>query len=156
MSNLIKKPKDFYSALFFIFIGVAVIYISRDYDYGTARRMGPGYFPVWLGSLLIFFSAIMFIRSFFGEHDPVDQLALKPVLLILGGSLLFGLLLRGAGLPIAIIVMVLLGASGAKATRPVPAVLLAVGLAIASYFIFVRGLGQPMPLLGSWFGSWSM
>ena len=156
MTDLIKKPKDFFAAVFFILIGVAVLWISRDYDYGSARRMGPGYFPVWLGGLLIAFSLIMLIRSFVGERDPMDDLALKPVLLILGGSLLFGLLLRPVGLPFAIIAMVLLGAAGAKATRPVPALLLAVGLAICSYFVFVRGLGQPMPMLGSWFGSWSM
>lgn len=156
MSGIIKHHKDFFSGLFFLLFGIAVMYIARDYDFGTARRMGPGYFPTMLGGLLIFFALLLIGRSFFGQHDPVDKLALKPVVLILVGALLFGVLIRPLGLPIAILVLVLLGAAGSKSTRPLPALLLAVGLAIFSVLVFVKGLGQPMPILGSVFGSWSM
>lgn len=155
MTDLIKKPKDFFAAVFFIFIGVAVLVIAQNYDYGSARRMGPGYFPVWLGSLLLVFAAILLLRSFFGERDPMDDMAPKPVILILGGALLFGLMLRPVGLPAALIAMVLLGAAGAKKTKPLPALLLAVGLALFSYIVFVRLMGQPLPILGSLFGAWA-
>jgi hypothetical protein len=155
MSGIIKHHKDFFSGLFFLLFGIAVMYIARNYDFGTARRMGPGYFPTVLGGILIAFSLLLIARSFFGERDPVDRIAVKPVFLILAGVLFFGLTIRWLGLPIAIIGMVLMGSAGSKASRPLPSVLLAVGLALFSVLVFVKGLGQPMPILGSAFGSWS-
>ena len=38
-----------------IAIGAAAIFVARNYPFGTALRMGPGYFPVVLGGLLIVF-----------------------------------------------------------------------------------------------------
>ena len=38
-----------------IAIGAAAMFIARNYPFGTALRMGPGYFPMLLGGLLILF-----------------------------------------------------------------------------------------------------
>ena len=38
-----------------IAIGAVAMFIARNYPFGTALRMGPGYFPMVLGGLLILF-----------------------------------------------------------------------------------------------------
>ena len=42
-------------ALMLIVTGAAAVIIARDYAFGTALRMGPGYFPRVLGGLLVLF-----------------------------------------------------------------------------------------------------
>jgi len=49
----IKNPEDFWAGIMFLGFGVLAVYISQDYPMGTAMRMGPGYFPTYLGALLI-------------------------------------------------------------------------------------------------------
>jgi putative tricarboxylic transport membrane protein len=72
--------------------------------------------------------------------------------LILLGSLSFGLLVRPAGVLIALLVMVLLGCAASNEIRLREALLTAMGLAVGSILIFVYALGLPMPIFGRWFG----
>jgi hypothetical protein len=44
--------KDFLAGLAAFGIGAAVVWGGSDYTFGTPRRMGPGFFPVVLGSAL--------------------------------------------------------------------------------------------------------
>ena len=41
----VKSPQDFGSAIVIMLIGLAGLYFGKDLTYGTAGRMGPGYFP---------------------------------------------------------------------------------------------------------------
>src|SRR5262245_49996076 len=49
----VKSPQDFGSAIVFLLIGLAGLYFGKDLTYGTASRMGPGYFPYLLSWLII-------------------------------------------------------------------------------------------------------
>ena len=79
-------------------------------------------------------------------------LALRPVLLVLGATVLFGLLLRGAGLFVALVVLTMVSASASREFEWGRAVVLAVGLAGFSVLVFVKALGLPIPVIGAWFG----
>ena len=151
MPAFIRNPKDFFAGFLLLLVGIAAFYLAQGYPMGTSRRMGPGYFPTMLAGLLVFLSLILVLRSLFGRREAMAGLALKPAILVLGGALLFALLLRPAGLVIAIVSMVLVGAIGSSRSRPLPALLLASGLAGGSVLVFTIGLGQPLPILGSWF-----
>ena len=48
----IKDAKDFWSGVMFAVFGLAFMVFARQYDMGTAARMGPAYFPTALGLLL--------------------------------------------------------------------------------------------------------
>ena len=48
----IKNQQDFWAGIMFIVIGVGFALFSESYDMGTPARMGPGYFPFWLGVCL--------------------------------------------------------------------------------------------------------
>ena len=82
MNSLIRSPKDFYAALIYLVIGVSTIVIGRDYQMGTAFKMGPAYFPTVLAALLCFIGLISLIRSFVRKGDPIPTFAWKPLLLI--------------------------------------------------------------------------
>ncbi|HEY8554262.1 MAG TPA: tripartite tricarboxylate transporter TctB family protein [Burkholderiales bacterium] len=148
----IRNPKDFWAGLIYIALGLGAMYIAQDYEMGTALRMGPGYFPTLLGGLLALIGLVSLVRSFYSDGEPIGALAVKATLLVCGGTVLFALLLRGAGLVISIIALVLVGSIASVRFRWGTAGLLAIGLAVFCVFVFVRGLGVPMPVLGSWFG----
>lgn len=148
----IRNPKDFWAGLTYIAIGLAALYIAQDYAMGTAVRMGPGYFPKVLGSLLALIGLIALVRSFLRPGEAVGRLAWREALLVLGATALFGLLVRGAGLALSLFVLVLVSAYASRQFRLRPTLLLAVGLAVFSVLVFIKGLGIPLPLWGSWFG----
>jgi len=151
MPGLIRKPKDFFAGLLFLAIALGTLYTAQDYALGSARRMGPGYFPTLLAWGLAGLALILLLRSLFGGREGIDGIAWKPLALVIAGTCAFGLLLRPAGLVAAILAVVLIGAAGSSESRPFSALLLATGLAAGSVLVFVIGLEQPFPLLGEWF-----
>jgi len=147
----IYRPADFWSGLMFLLLGLGAFYMALDYSIGSARQMGPGYFPAALGILLALMGLIQIAISFGGVRQIMSPIAVRPVVMILLASASFAFLLRPAGLLLAIVVAVLLAALASSLSRLWQAVALAVGLATGSALIFVYYLGQPLPLVGSWF-----
>lgn len=146
----IRSPKDFWAGLIYICIGLGAVYIAQDYPMGTAVRMGPGYFPRVLGSVLALIGLISLARSFLRPGESIGRLAWREALLVLGGTVVFGLLVRGAGLALSLIVLVVVSAYASRQFRLRASVLLALGLAVFSVLVFIKGLGIPLPLWGSW------
>ncbi|HQX25981.1 MAG: tripartite tricarboxylate transporter TctB family protein, partial [Xanthomonadales bacterium] len=60
----IKSPQDFWAGLMFIVFGLFFLIVARDYQMGTAVRMGPGYFPTVLGGILAVLGAVVLLTSF--------------------------------------------------------------------------------------------
>ncbi len=148
-----RNPKDFWAGAIYLALGVAVVLIGRNYAIGTAARMGPGYLPTVLGSLLAVFGVAAIGRSFVRPGEPISAFAWKPVVHVLGSIVLFAVLLQPAGLLVALPVMIVVGASASRHTRAnLVSVLALAGIVAFCALVFVKGLGVPMPLLGSWFG----
>lgn len=152
MSSLIRNPKEFWSGVMFVIFGLSAVIIGRDYTMGSAGRMGPGYFPTILGTLLALLGLIAVVRSFVASGEALEKFAVKETFLVLLGVLLFGLLLRGAGLVVSVLLLVMVSAYASSKFEWKSSLLLAVGAAIFCAVVFVLGLGVPMPILGSWFG----
>lgn len=152
MPSLIRNPKDFWSGLIFVSFGLAAVIIGRDYSMGTAGRMGPAYFPTVLGGILTLIGLIAVVRSLVRPGEAIEKFAIKELILILLGVLVFGFIVRGAGLVPAIILLVMLSAYASVKFRVLPSLLLAVGLAVFAVLLFVKALGLPMPVIGPWFG----
>lgn len=153
MSSFIRNPKDFWSGVMFLALGLAAVIIARDYPMGSAGRMGPGYFPTALGWILSGIGAVCVGRSFFTKGEALEKFAFKELFLILVSVLLFGAIVRGAGLAIAIPVLIIASAYASKKFGWVPAIALSIGLTIFSVLLFVKALGLPMPVIGPWFGA---
>ncbi|MNV35059.1 Tripartite tricarboxylate transporter TctB family protein [compost metagenome] len=113
--------------------------------------MGPGYFPLVLGVLLAIGGAVVIFGALtFGApgSDPVGRIAWKPLLLIIGANLVFGLLLGGLptlgvpamGLLIAIYALVVIASIAGTKFSLKTSLILATILAIGSYLTFIVGL----------------
>ncbi|MBI4765719.1 MAG: tripartite tricarboxylate transporter TctB family protein [Deltaproteobacteria bacterium] len=144
--------KDFWTGLIYIFFGSSAILIARGYGMGTAIKMGPAYLPSILGGLLILIGIISLIRSILKKQTPITRITIKGLVLVVFSTILFGFLVRGAGLIVALPILVLVSASASKDFRWIPSILMAVGLTLFCTFVFLKGLGIPLPILGSWFG----
>ena len=60
----IVNGRDFWSGAMFIAIGLGFMIASREYQMGSAVRMGPAYFPTVLGGLLAVLGVAVFVRAF--------------------------------------------------------------------------------------------
>ena len=151
ISSAIRNPKDFFAGAIYSAFGLAAIIIGRAYPMGTATKMGAAYFPTVLGGLLLFIGVIAMVRAFLVNGEAIGKFAFKGAVLVIGATLLFGLLLRGAGLILALLALVLISAYASREFRWGPTLALAFGLIVFCIAVFVKGLGVPLPLLGSWF-----
>ena len=152
MTSVIRSPKDFWTGIIYIVFGLSAVLIARDYGMGTALKMGAAYFPAVLGALLTLIGIISLARSFIERGSPIGGLAFKGLLLVVGSTLVFGLIVRGAGLAIALPVFVIMSAYASVHFRWGPSLALAAGLTLFCVLVFLKGLGVPLPTLGLWFG----
>ena len=109
----IKSQQDFWAGLMFIAIGLGFAWGALNYRFGTSAQPGPGYFPFGLGILLALLGAFTLFESLTIDTDdgePVHAVAWKPMVVILGAIVLFGLLLPRLGLFIALPVLVVTSA----------------------------------------------
>lgn len=152
MPSLIRHPKDFWTGIIFLCLGLAAVIIGRDYPMGTAGRMGPAYFPSVLGGILALLGLIGIVRSFFREGEPLGKFAVKQTALIITGVILFGITVRGAGIVVAIFALVLFSAYASVKFTWKKGIALALGASIFSVIVFVKLLGVPLAVFGPWFG----
>lgn len=149
----VRNPRDFWAGAIYLALAVVVIWIGRNYHLGTAERMGPGYFPTVLGSILALIGVAAIVRSFLRPGEPIGAFAWRPLGLVLGATVLFGLLLPRVGVVASLAVLIVVGALASRNSRlDVKSAAAAAGLIAFCVIVFVKGLGVPMPMLGSWFG----
>lgn len=144
MALQIRRPKDFYSGLIFVVVGVFALVIGRDYSLGTATRMGPGYFPALLGWLLTILGAIIALRALWISGPPVGPIGFRPLVLILAGMLGFAALLEPAGLVVATVTLIGIGCLASSESRLRESVPLTIALIALALGLFVYGLGLPL------------
>jgi hypothetical protein len=129
-------------------IGAWVMAEALSYPMGTARRMGPGYFPTLLGALMAVMGAALALSVLLRDEaarDEDERPDPRALISILAGLAAFALLLPRAGLVPAVVGLVVIAAQGSGQMRPVGALALAVFLAALSWAIFRLGLGLPLP-----------
>jgi hypothetical protein len=95
---------------------------------------------------------ISLVRSFVRPGTPVGRFTFKGLLMVTGATVLFGIIVRGAGLIIAMPVLVIVSAYASHKFTWRTSITMAVVLTASSILIFLKGLGIPIPILGTWFG----
>jgi len=142
----IKSQEDFWAGMMFIGFGLLAIYISREYPFGTASRMGPGYFPTWLGIIMSGLGVAIALGSLKTVGDRVTAFAWKPMILLSLAFLIFGWAIDHIGFIPATAIMVLLGAAAGREFRIKEVIPLVIGLIIGCWALFIKGLELPFPL----------
>jgi putative tricarboxylic transport membrane protein len=149
----IRNPRDFWAGAIYLALAIAGIWIGQDYQLGTSERMGPGYFPSALGSILAIFGVVSIARSFIRPGEAISAIAWRPLAFVLGSTVLFGLLLPRVGVLIALPCLIVVSAFASRNSRfDVTSIAALFGLVAFCVVVFVKGLGVPMPLIGTWFG----
>ena len=155
MLSRFGNAKDLAAGLIFVAIGLAFGSMAIELQLGTARRMGPGYFPFILAIALVVLGAAIAWQGMRQPAQAIGSMPWRALLLIVATPILFGLTLRGVGLVPAIFGVVLISAAASTMSRLVPTILLSVALAIFCAVVFIEGLNLPIRLFGPWlaFGS---
>jgi putative tricarboxylic transport membrane protein len=139
--------RDLLAGLLFAACGVAGLWFGRDLPVGVALRMGPGYVPWLLSWALIVIGSVIAIKGAVAGGEPLTRWNLRPLVLLPLALLSFAVLIEPAGLPIAALAVVLIGAVAGPEFRAAEVVVLAVSLAACSIGLFVYALGLPMKVL---------
>lgn len=142
----IRAPRDFWAGLMFIAFGVGFAWVAQNYQMGTSVRMGPAYFPTVLGAMLAVLGFAIFVQSLVSTGPAVARFYFRPLVLIVLAIVLFGILLKPLGLVLSCAVLVGIGAFGGYEFKAKEVAILYVVLAIFSVWVFVKGLGLPIPV----------
>ena len=146
----IRSPSDFWCGLLFIAFGIAVVVLAQNYRLGSAARMGPGYFPTMLGSLLALLGASLAAPAFAVDGEPLQRFHWRPMLFVLLGIAAFGVTLEYLGFAAAVVALVAVASFAEPDLRPVQTAGVALFMVVFSILIFVVMLGLPIRL---WPGS---
>jgi len=135
-----------------ILIGLGAALEGQNYNIGTMRQMGPGFFPVALGIILVLVG-IMIAGSGFtgGTEDGETALPAKPDwrgwLCIIAGPLLFILFGKYGGLGPGTFACVFVSALGDRTSTWKSAFVLALGITVFGILLFTFILKVPFPVL---------
>lgn len=152
----IKSQKDFWSGVMFIAVGVGFCWGATNYSFGDSARPGPGYFPFGLGLLLAVLGAMVLFKALTIEShggDKIGSYAWRPLLVILGSVVMFGVLLPRLGMFITLPLLVFCASAASDEFRLKAALVNAVVLTAFSWLIFIYGLSLTIPLWPTVFGA---
>jgi hypothetical protein len=150
MKPSILHNKDFWAGLFLILVGTVAIFIARDYTFGTARRMGPGFFPIVLGALLILFGLYILATGLRDGEQLLGSWSLRALVLLPVSLALFGFLIDRAGFVPAMLALVFGSATAGREFKPAEAALFSVFMTALCAVVFVWALGLPYPLIAGY------
>ena len=112
-----RGNKDFLAGLLFLAIGAGAMVVARGYPFGTAMRMGSGYFPTVLGGMLALFGLFLVLRAIKSKETAVLAWGLWPLACISASMVVFGFLLPRFGLVPALVAMFFVAAAGGREFR---------------------------------------
>jgi predicted MFS family arabinose efflux permease len=143
----LRHNKDFWAGIMLIGIGAAAMFISRGYRFGSALRMGPGFFPTILGGILIAFGIAIVVTGLRSGQKIQEHLSLRALILLPLSLVLFGILMELAGFIPSMVALVFVSAASGKEFKIGEVLLLTVFMTAASAALFIWGLDMPYPLI---------
>ena len=146
-----RAVTDILAGAIFVAFGLAFALTSLRYELGTPLRMGPGYFPLVLGGILVVLGLLVVGKGVIASAEgPPGGVPWRALLLIVLAVLFFGLTVRGLGVVPATAVTALLTALASYRTGILAAVAIAAGLTMLCVLIFLLALQLRLPMFGPW------
>lgn len=127
----------------FIGFGLLAIFVAQNYPMGTAMRMGPGYFPTYIGAGLIVLGGAILATSLKVDGDRVGKFAWRPMILLALAFAVFGWAIGRIGFVFALLGMIFLGVLAGKEFRLKEVLMLSSVLIVGCWALFVVGLELP-------------
>ncbi|THJ07321.1 tripartite tricarboxylate transporter TctB family protein [Nocardioides sp.] len=163
-----RSDADLVAGVVFIGFGLAFGVAASRYDVGSLLRMGPGYFPLVVSSLLVVLGVVIAVKAYVApdlahleDLDTPDEekeglsfgrVRWQPSVLLVGAAVFFALTVDGLGLLPATFGTGVIAAFARPGARPLRVLTIAAGLTLACYVIFVVLLQLRLSLLGDWLG----
>lgn len=150
----LRNKQDFWSGVMFTLIGLGFAFVATQYNMGTSARMGPGYFPFWLGICLALLGAVVALGALSPKatETTVEKFDFKILFIIIGSVVLFGLVLRPLGLYVSLALLVILSSIASYEFSWRVAIVNAIFLVVFCWLAFIKGLGLIFPLWPSFLG----
>lgn len=141
-------------ALFMVVGGGFLISALRGLRLGGLLGMGPGFFPVMLGAILILLGGLIAIRAIGTPDEAAPPISWRGIAAVTGSILFFAVGLRPLGFLPALFGSVFLASVATSRTSLRYALAVAASLAVFSGAVFVYALRMPISLFGPLFGGY--
>ncbi|WP_019449223.1 tripartite tricarboxylate transporter TctB family protein [Cupriavidus sp. BIS7] len=157
MSQSKGFKKDYYGGTLMTLVGLAAVWAGMQYHTGTLSHMGPGFFPVAVGSLLAFVGVLIAISAR-GDAPQGAPAAghghghghaapdLRGTVCIVLGTLAFLLFGKYGGMIPATFAIVFISALGDRSNSIKQAFLLSVAMCVIAAVVFSWALQLQLPL----------
>jgi len=142
----LRNNKDFLAGLLFMLIGALAVAVARGYPFGTAMRMGSGYFPTVLGGILILLGAFILVRGILSGEKVKGDWGWKPLALIALAIVLFGAIMSRLGLVPALVAVFFASALAGREFRFKEVLILTASMSVFAVGVFIYLLKMPYPL----------
>lgn len=143
----LRAPNDLVAALFLLACAGLAWWFGRDLSVGTAFRMGPGYIPRLLTWIVLGFGLLLLLRAFVMHGPRLAAWPLRPLLLVLGGMVVFALTVERGGLLLASLLVVGISALASPQNRWRSVLGLSISLAASACILFPWLLQLPLRVL---------
>jgi hypothetical protein len=141
--------RDFWGGGLMVVLGILVIAQGASYSIGTLSRMGPGYFPVALGVILVLTGVAIAVKGYI-DSPQVEEKPLPPEwrawFLICASIVAFVLLAEYTGLAPATFAIVFISALADRDNTWKQALVLSTAIVIVCVVVFWWALQLQIPL----------
>lgn len=149
--------KDIAAGLLLLAMGAFALFAGRGLALTNFEAMGPGYFPRALASLLCVLGVLILANGLRkgrpvapGLDADAGGTPWRAIAWISLALLWFGLTVRVLGLGPALGGAVLLACAASPRSSVRSSLMLAIGMVLFSWLVFVYFLRMPVPMLGTW------
>jgi hypothetical protein len=146
----VKSPQNLGAAVIFIGLALIGLVYGRDLPFGSAAKMGPGFFPTILSLLILGIGLLNVARALTIDGPEIEKPHWRPLTFVCAAMMIFGLTINYIGLALSAALLTFLAAGARSDARWRETAVLAMVLGVFSVLLFVYGLGQSMP---AWWGA---
>jgi hypothetical protein len=140
--------QDLIGGLLAVALGLYVLAESFQYPMGSMLRMGPGFFPCVVATIIVLLGLALTASSFRARPKTGGgEIRLRSVFAIGFGIVLFALLLERVGLIPATLTLVMVSSLAEPRWRPRRAAMLALAMTTFIYVLFILVLHVPITAL---------
>ena len=148
--------RDFTAGAAFIVIGLAFgVNAWLSLRLGQANAMGPGYFPVMLGLVLVGLGGAIAFSAIGRTSEPLGRFSWRGTALVTLAIVFFAVTVRGLGMAPALAGATLMAALASGKLSLRGSLALAMGLSAFCVAVFIYALRLPFPVIGPWLRFWN-
>ena len=145
------NPKDVAAGAIFIAIGLAFsLNAWFTLKIGAARSMGPGYFPVLFGAILVGLGLVIVLMAIGRPKEAFGDVSWRGVFLVTASIVFFAVTVRGLGMALALGGATVMAAMSSKRLSFVGTLITSASLTTFSVLVFIYALRLPYPVIGPW------